>query len=79
MIHKANLAGKFVITATQQMDSMISQPQPTVAEVSDVGNSVMDGTDCVMLSGESAKGLYPVKAVAYMKRVCLRAEHCIKS
>lgn len=69
LIRKANMAHKPVITATQMLDSMQENPRPTRAEVADVANSVYDGTDATMLSGESANGHYPVQSVAAMARI----------
>jgi len=79
LIRECNQNGKTAVTATEMLESMMHQPTPTRAEVSDVANAILDGTDATMLSGETAVGEYPVESTAMMARIALEAEKAAKS
>ena len=79
LIKRCNQRGKIVITATEMLESMIHQPNPTRAEVSDVANAILDGTDAIMLSGETSIGKYPVESVLMMARIAKEVEPSVKS
>lgn len=78
IIRKCNKVGKPVVTATQMLDSMIRNPRPTRAEVTDVANAIIDGTDSIMLSGETAAGKYPIEAVKVMKNIAITTENSLE-
>lgn len=77
ILNRTNAAGRLSITATEMLESMTNSPRPTRAEVTDVANAVMSGTDAVMLSGETAVGKYPVETIEYMARICIEAEQSV--
>jgi pyruvate kinase len=79
LVRRCNQDGKTVVTATEMLESMMHQPYPTRAEVSDVANAILDGTDATMLSGETAVGKYPVESTAMMARIALETEKAAKS